>query len=132
MGDISKDELHILPTDKTPEFKFSHDGFITIRGRGLYGNNTEVSEQIMNWFDVYLHDPAEVTCVTLEFEYLNSFSSTVLVSILKKLLQVILQSKKLVVRWYYEEDDDDILERGEFISETFNIPIEFIITDRFA
>ena len=37
-----------------------------------------------------------------------------------------LKMKKVVIRWYYEEDDDDILERGEYISSAFNIPIEFI------
>lgn len=37
-----------------------------------------------------------------------------------------LQMKKFVIQWYYEEDDDDILERGEYISSSFNIPIEFI------
>ena len=34
--------------------------------------------------------------------------------------------KKAVIRWYYEEDDEDILERGEYISAAFNIPVEFI------
>lgn len=122
-------EIHILPAKNTPEFLFNPEGFIKIKGRGLFGNNTEVSEQIMNWIDEYISNPAEITRVLLEFEYLNSFSSLILVSILRKLSQVIQQSKKLVIQWYYEEDDEDILERGEYISETFDIPIEFIISN---
>jgi hypothetical protein len=47
---------------------------------------------------------------------------------------VLLHSKKLVIQWYYEEDDEDLLERGEYISITFDIPVTFIptnhITDR--
>ena len=43
-----------------------------------------------------------------------------------------MQNRKLVIQWYYEHDDYDILERGEYISSTFNIPIEFIITDSIA
>lgn len=121
-------EIHILPTDNTPEFLFSTDGMLKIRGRGLYGNKTKETEQIVNWIDEYLLNPAEITYVTIAFEYLNSFSTTVLVTILRKLLQVILKSGKLVIQWYYEEDDEDILERGEYISSTFNIPIEFILT----
>jgi hypothetical protein len=86
----------------------------------------------MNWIDEYLSNPAEITYVNIAFEYLNSFSTTILVSILRKLSQVILQSKKLVIQWYYEEDDEDILERGEYISSTFDIPIKFIIINNIA
>ena len=125
-------EIHILPTDNTPEFLCSSEGTIKIRGRGLFGNKTEVNDQIMNWIDKYLSNPAEITYVIIAFEYLNSFSTKILVSILRKLQQVILQSEKLVIQWYYEEDDQDILERGEYISLTFNIPIEFILTDNIA
>lgn len=121
-------ELHILPTDNTPEFLFSPDGMIKIRGRGLFQNKTETIEQIMNWIDEYLSNPAEITYVIIAFEYLNSYSTTILVSILRKLSQVILHSEKLVIQWYYEEDDEDIRERGEYVSSAFNIPITFILT----
>jgi hypothetical protein len=71
---------------------------IKIRGRGLFQNKTEVIEQIMNWIDEYLRIPTEITYVIISFEYLNSFSTTILVSILRKLSQVILQSGKLVIQ----------------------------------
>jgi hypothetical protein len=121
--------LHILPTGNTPEFLYNPEGIIKIKGRGLYGNNTEVNEHIMNWIEEYVNNPSEITYVIIAFEYLNSSSTSILVSILKKLSQVILQSKKIVIQWFYEEDDEDILERGEYISESFNIPIKFIISN---
>jgi hypothetical protein len=37
-------ELHILPTENTPEFHFSPDGMIRIKGRGLFQNRIEVIE----------------------------------------------------------------------------------------
>ncbi|MBP7509814.1 MAG: SiaC family regulatory phosphoprotein [Prolixibacteraceae bacterium] len=37
--------------------------------------------------------------------------------------------KKIVIHWYYEDGDDDILERGKYISESLNIPLEFIEID---
>ena len=126
------DELHILPTDNTPEFIFSPEGIIKIKGRGLYGSQTEVPEQITNWIDAYLRNPAETTDVIIAFEYLNSFSTTILASILKKLTQITSQTKKLVIRWHYEEGDEDILERGEYISSTFDIPITFVMTNGFT
>lgn len=121
-------EFHILPTDHTPEFLFSDKGTIKIKGRGLYGTKSEVSDQIMDWLDSYLKNPADVTYVIIAFEYLNSFSTTIITSVLSKLSKVILQKKKLTIQWYFEEDDDDILERGECVSSTFNIPITFIPT----
>jgi len=125
-----KERLHIKPTDTTPEVILDPEGFINIQGRGMVLNETRVPEQILNWLDNYLLNPAETTDVIIEFEYLNSFSTTILASTLRKISQVVLLHKKLVVHWYYEEDDEDILERGEYISETLNMPIEFIMRNR--
>jgi hypothetical protein len=120
-------KLHILPTGNTPEFSFNSEGIIKIRGRGLVGNNSEVVQSIMDWIDEYLSSPADITYVVIALEYLNSFSAALLVSVLRKLTLVALQSARLDIHWYYEEDDEDICERGEYISETLNIPIKFIV-----
>jgi len=124
-----KDRLHIKPTDTTPEVILDSKGIIKIQGRGMVLNETKVPEQIMSWLDNYLLNPAETTDVIIEFEYLNSFSTTILASVLRIISQVVILNKKLDIYWYYEEDDDDILERGEYISETLNLPIEFIMRD---
>jgi len=63
------------------------------------------------------------------FEYLNSYSTTILASVLKKISQVILQNKKFIIHWYYEDDDDDLLDRGGYISESLKLPIDFIVVD---
>jgi hypothetical protein len=118
---------HILPTDKSPEVFLNPDGTIKIHGRGLVVNRTGASDVIIDWIDKYLDDPAEVTYVTIEFEYLNSFSTTTLVTMLKKLSRVLLKSRKIKIIWYYEEDDEDIMERGEYIAAALNMPIEFIV-----
>lgn len=129
---MARGEIHILPNNNTPEFIFKHEGYIKIKGRGLFENSTEVTGKILNWIDDYLINPAEITHVILAFEYLNSSSTIIIVSILRKLSQVIRQPEKLVIKWYYEEDDDDILERGECISSTLDFPIEFIVTNDIA
>jgi len=121
------DGLHILPTHNTPEFIISPDGIIKIKGRALFVDNTEIPKQIMNGFEAYFSNPAETTYVIIAIEYINSYSTTILVSILSKLSQVILQLKKLVIQWYYEEDDEDMLELGKYISQICNIPIEFVM-----
>ena len=122
-------KVHILPTNNFPEILLDPDGIIKIKGRGMVVNKTSVPEQMSNWLDAYILSPAETTDVIIAFEYLNSLSTTIIASTLLKISQVGLLGKKLTIYWYYEEDDDDILERGEYISEAYNIPIEFIITD---
>ena len=124
-----KEKLHILPTYNTPEIILNPEGLIKIKGKALFVNKTDIPGQIMNWIDNYLIDPAETTYLILAFEYLNSLSTLTLVSIFKKISQIIFTGKKFVIQWYYEEDDDDMLELGKYISGAYNIPIEFIMTD---
>jgi hypothetical protein len=123
-------EVHILPTNKTPEVFLNPQGKIKIIGRAIDESRTKFSEQILIWIDEYLLKPAVSTEVIIALEYMNSFNSIIMASILRKLHQLNEQSKKISIKWYVEDDDDDLLERGEYISTTFNIPIEFIKTDQ--
>jgi hypothetical protein len=122
--------VHILPTNKTPEVFLNPEGSIKIIGRAIDESRTKFSEQILIWIDDYLLKPAGSTDVIIALEYMNSFNSIIMASILRKLYQLNEQSKKISIKWFVEEDDDDLLERGEYISSTFNIPIEFIKTDQ--
>ena len=126
---MGKEEIHILPTHTTPEVILSPKGIIKLKGRALSADGNEFTKQILNWIDEYLSNPPDTTNVIIGFEYLNSFSAKMLVSILKKLSQAILQPNKLAIRWYYEEDDEDMLDTGKYISEIYKIPIEFIMTN---
>lgn len=126
------EKVKILPTDKSPEILLDPDGIIKIKGRGLTVNRTNVPEQILEWVELYLGNAAETTYVIIAFEYLNSFNTAVLVSILRKLSHLPMQSKKLIIQWYYEPDDHDLLERGEYVVSVINMPIEFIKTDNIA
>lgn len=122
--------IHIFPTSKTPEVFLNPEGSIKIIGRAIDESRTKFSEQILIWIDDYLLKPAASTEVIIALEYMNSFNSIIMASILRKLNELNHQSKKLTIKWFVEEDDDDLLERGEYISSTFNIPIEFIPTDQ--
>lgn len=124
------DAVHILPTNNTPEVLLNPDGIIKIKGRAIDESRAKYSEPILVWIDSYLLNPAKITEVTIALEYLNSYNSIIMASILRKLSQVNLQSKNLVVKWYIEKDDDDLLERGEYTSSSLKIPIEFIMVDQ--
>lgn len=122
------EEIRFLPTDKSPEVILSPDGLIMIKGRGFILGNSEIPQKISDWIDSYISDPDELTCIILSFEYINSFTTVTIVALLRKLTGVIHMNKKLLIQWYYEDGDNDILERGEHISSTVNIPFEFIKT----
>lgn len=126
---MNPEAVHILPTNKTPDVLLNPSGTIKISGRAIDESRAKFSEQIMIWIDEYLLNPAPKTEVCIALEYLNSFNSIILTSIIKKLSQVVKQSKKLSIQWYIEDDDDDLHERGHYISTTLDIPIEFITTD---
>ena len=119
-------ELHIPATNNTPEILLIPNGFIRMDGRGLTGLNIEISEKILFWINEYLNDPQEITEIIVALEYLNSASAKILVAILREISKVKEKSCQLFVHWCYEDEDEDIRERGEFISQSLSIPIDFI------
>ena len=126
------EKVHILSTNKTPEYLLDPKGIIKIKGRAIDESRIGIPEQVMDWVDSYLLNPGQSTEIIIALEFLNSFNTMVLNSILKKISQLIQQNKKLHIQWYYEEDDVDILERGEYISTIIDVPIEFIKTENIA
>ncbi|MFH0842033.1 MAG: SiaC family regulatory phosphoprotein [Bacteroidota bacterium] len=121
--------LHLEPTNKTPEVTLNPKGIIKITGRAIDESRNKFSEEIISWLDDYLTNPANLTEVVIALEYLNSYNSIIMATILRQVAQVMQQAKKLSIKWYIDEDDDDLLERGKYISSTFNIPIDFIMTE---
>jgi hypothetical protein len=126
---MSKDVIHIEPTNKTPEVFLNSKGSVKITGRAIDESRNKFSDEILSWVDDYLKNPANLTEVTIALEYLNSYNSIIMANILRQIAQVTRQAKKINIKWYVDEDDDDLLERGKYISSTFDIPIDFIMTE---
>ena len=124
------EELHISPTEKTPDIILDPKGVIKIKGRAIDESRTAYPEQIMEWLGHYLLKPADSTEVVIALEYLNSFNTLILSNILKKVAEVKQKSKMLFIKWYIEEDDEDLMDRAEYISSTFNLPVEIIPTSK--
>ena len=122
------EKIHILPTNKTPEILLDPSGYIKIKGRAIDESRSGVSEQMINWIENYILSPADSTEVIIALEFMNSFNTLIMKSVLKKIGQLLKDRKKLLIRWYYEEDDIDIYDMGEYISAVINVPIEFIAT----
>jgi len=117
----------IPPTKTTPEITLDPKGTIKIKGRAIDESRDKAPEELTKWIDEYVLNPVEETRVIIALEFLNSFNTMLLTGVLRKVSQVIRKGKQLVIDWYYEEDDVDIYERGEYISNTINVPILFFI-----
>ena len=126
---MSRELIHIEPTNKTPEVFLNPKGSLKITGRAIDESRNKFSDEILSWIDDYLKSPANLTDVVIALEYLNSYNSIIMATILRQIAQVTQQAKKLNIKWFIDEDDDDLLERGKYISSTFNIPIDFIMTE---
>jgi hypothetical protein len=120
-------DLHIGPTDNSPEIILKSEGTILIRGRGLVINRFEFFDDVSGWVSDYVKNPADNTRVILSFEYVNSYSIGFVVAILKTLKAVIKNDdSRLSVSWYLEEDDEDIMERGLHLAHVTDLPMNFI------
>jgi len=126
------EKVHILPTNKTPEILLNPSGQIKIKGRAIDESRSGIPEQLGSWIDEYILSPADSTEVVIALEFLNSFNTLILTSVLKKIVQILKTSRKLTVKWYYEEDDVDIYDRGAYIATVINVPIEFIMVNNVA
>jgi hypothetical protein len=124
------DKVYIEPTNTTPEVILDPSGIVKIKGRAIDERRTKSPEQITDWIDAYILNPAGMTEVTVALEFLNSFNTLIITSLLKRISQVKQRGKNITVKWYYEEDDVDLFERGEYISNTIDVPFEFIATDK--
>ncbi len=117
----------IEATESTPEVVLDPNGVIRIKGRSMAKNAAGFYSQIEKWIDLYINNPADLTCICFYLEYLNSANSSVLITLLRKISHLKLTNKQLVINWYYEEDDEDILAHGEKISLVVDIPVNLIM-----
>jgi hypothetical protein len=120
-------EKKILSTKGTPEISLNPEGIIKIMGRSTNGNVMQFSNQIENWIEEYISNPADITCVDIYLEYFNRINLQFYFNLLRKIESVKLKNKKYIINWYYEEGDEDILEKGENISSILDIPFNFIM-----
>jgi len=125
---LNKNQKKISPSKNTPEVILDPKGIIKLTGRLVSENLLDFFKPIEKWIDEYFRYPAEITCVEIVLEYINSSGTKYLFDIIHRITHVYLEKneKKFVINWYYEEDDEGMLERGTFYSSNLDVPINFI------
>jgi hypothetical protein len=120
-------KIKIVPTKRTPEFILDPEGLIKIKGRSIDMHLKDICQPIENWIDKYVADPADVTHVEFHFEYLKTNNLKFYHSLLEKIIKVLLCRKKYFITWIYDEGDIDIYEKGETISLSTGVEINYLM-----
>ena len=118
----------ISPTKNTPEVILDPKGTIKFTGRLIPENADDFFNPIVEWINEYFCHPADITCVEIRLEYINSVGTKYLLDMINKITHIHLKNneEKFIINWYYEDIDQDMLEKGTFFSSNLNVPFNFI------
>jgi len=125
---LYKNPQILSPTNNTPEVILDPKGIIKITGRLIPENAEDFFKPIEEWLNEYFKNPAEITCVEICLEYINSAGTKYLLDIIRKITHVHLKKnkKKFIINWHYHDEDEDMLEEGRFFSSYLDVPFNFI------
>jgi hypothetical protein len=125
---LSEIQKILSPTKSTPEVILDPKGIIKITGRLIPENPINFFNQLDEWINEYFFSPADITCLEICLEYINSEGTKHLLDTIHKIINIHLKNnkKKLIINWYYKDDDDDILEKGTFFSSALDLYISLI------
>jgi hypothetical protein len=125
---VIKNQQIILPTKNTPEVILDPKGTIKFTGRLIPENAEDFFNPIEEWINEYFKNPAEITCVEIRLQYINSVGSKYLLDLIRKITHIHLKknTSKFMINWYYEYVDEDMLEKGRFFSSDLDVPFNFI------
>lgn len=125
---MSKNQHIIFPTKITPEVILDPKGSIKLTGRLIPENAEDFFKPIEEWINEYFKNPADITCVEIRLEYINSTCTKYLLDLLHRITHFHLKKdkKKFLINWYYRDEDEDMLEKGKFFSSDLDVTFDFI------
>ena len=125
---MSENQKILSPTRSTPEVIIDPKGIIKITGRLIPENPMDFFNHIDELINEYFYSPADITCLEICLEYINSEGTKYLIDTIHKIIHIHLKDnkKKLIINWYYKDDDEDILEKGTFFSSVLDVFVNLI------
>jgi hypothetical protein len=119
------ENLKLEATDYTLKTYFETSGKLLFSGISIPENIINYNRITNNWIDEFITTYPKAFNVTFDVDYLNTASTRVIVTILKKIKTYCTAYNAIVyITWYYE--DDDILELGNEFSEIIEVKFNFI------
>ena len=110
--------LHIAPTESTPEIHFDGtSGVLEIRGESYPENTAAFYAPVLDWVREYIDTTNTPTRLDIKILYFNSSSSKALMNLFDLLDAAAAKGKQVAINWHYESGNDSALEYGEEFKE---------------
>ena len=91
---MNKNQKKISPSKNTPEVILDPRGIIKLTGRLVSENAEDFFKPIEEWINEYFRNPAEITCVEISLEYINSSGTKYLFDIIHRITHVYLEKNE--------------------------------------
>ncbi len=119
------ESIFIQGTRRTPEISFKINGFLSINGVSIPEDANEFYRSTMEWLDKFEKLEPENVNFKINFVYINTTSTSIILKILRKVFEVAKDKENLKIIWTYEEDDDDMYEQGKVLERLVGHPFRF-------
>jgi hypothetical protein len=113
----------------TPEVLFDlQRGTLALSGNSFPENSTDFYVPLLKQLDQYLAIyTGRNLVIDFDFNYVNSSSSKFIYQLFDILDRYHHAGKTVKVTWHYDKDDLEILELGQALAQTFNLPVYYSI-----
>ena len=119
------ENLNIVATKRTPEIKFNTCGNLSINGVSIPENVNVFYQPALEWLDQFKETHPENLNITIQFEYMNTSSTSYILKLLKRMVHIPKEKKSVNIKWKYEADDDDMYEQGNILQCLIDHKFEF-------
>jgi len=123
------ESIFIKGTKRTPEIFFKINGFLTINGVSIPEDASEFYRSTMEWLDKYEKLDPENINLKINFVYINTTSTYIILKVLRKIMAVCKSKETLKITWTYEADDQDMLDQGKVLERLVGFPFKFEVKD---
>jgi len=126
---LSIEKKIISATSITPEVILYPEGIIRMKGQLIPENASVFFNDVTEWVNKYLENPADTTCIDIILDYINSTGNRYLLDMIRRITVTHLKSNsdKFIINWHYEEEDEIILDHGKIYSSLLEVPINYIV-----
>ncbi len=121
---------NVEATDFSPKVVLDPENNIfEISGISRPENANDFYEPIVQWLNIYIQNPNEVTRVKFNFDYFNTSSLKYFLMILSKFREITDSNAKLEIIWYYDKVDESMFEAGKSLEELSELEFNFVVIE---
>ncbi|MCK5028154.1 MAG: DUF1987 domain-containing protein [Bacteroidales bacterium] len=127
--------LKIEATTFTPEINFDiTNNTLSFLKVSKPGNAIDFYKPVFEFIDNFEKSKvkskiAKELVIDFNFDYFNTATAKIIYELLEKFKNIQEQGVNVIINWYYHPEDDDLLEEGEIMSESLDLPFNYKILE---